>query len=161
MRIVAVTYLGHVPNSNSCAIDGFDRQLVQRIDPQRKGVNVDLILFRAEFDCAAGEDQCLRVDRARDVALRQIFFLKLSKIEINRDEPLIRNRDPWYGNQSDTQLVERNVGCLLFGNAVAADTILKNGDVGCAVLNDKRRRRSGWQLSQDRLRNGGDLGDGC
>src|SRR5207249_11682360 len=114
----------------------------------------------------AGEGRCLRVDRARDVALRQLFFLKVSKIEINRDERLfaavrIRNRDPRDGNQSDTQLIERNVGRLLFGNAVAADTILKNGNVGCAVLNDKRRRRSGWQLSQDRLRNSSDLGDGC
>ena len=73
--IVAIAHLGDVTYPNLRAIHDFDRQLVQAVDLSRKSIDVDRILDRAEFGCAAGKDERLIVDRGRDVGLRQVLLL--------------------------------------------------------------------------------------
>src|SRR5207237_8532659 len=125
LRVVAVTHLGNVADSNLGAIHYFDRQIIQVVDPRRKSIDVDGKLGRAKFSCATGENQRLIIDRGRYVGLRQVFFLKFSQIEIHRDKPLLaadrkRNRDAWNADQADANLIERNVEGRLFGKRVAA-----------------------------------------
>ena len=129
LRIVTVTHLGDIADCNLRTIDDLDRQLVQVVDTRRKSVDIDRILERAKLGRAAGEDERLIVDCGRDIALRQIFFLKLSGIEIDRDESRfaperIRNRDTRNTDQADANLIERDVESLLFGKCGAADAVL-------------------------------------
>ena len=151
LRIVAVTHLSDVTDSNLRAIDHFNRQIVQGVDPRRKSIDVDRILRRAKFGRATGKDQRLRIDRVRYISLRQVLFLKFSRIEIDRDESLLatereRNRDAWNADQTDADLIEREVKGLLFGKCVAADAILQDRNGGSVVLNNERWCRAGWKL---------------
>ena len=151
LRIVTVTHLGDVADCNLRAIDDLDRQLIQVVDTRRKSVDIDRILERAKLGRAAGEDERLIVDRGCDIALRQIFFLKFSGIDVDRDESRfaaerIRNRDARNTDQADADLIERDVESLLFGKSVAADAVLQNRDSGGIVLDDERRRSAGWKL---------------
>jgi len=92
------------------------------------------------------------LDRSRDIGLGEIFFLELSGIEIDRHQSRlaaerIRDRNARNAHQADTNLVERDVECLLFRKCVAADAVLAELEtVRGVVLNDERRGRAGWKL---------------
>jgi len=152
LGIVTVTHLGYVANCNLRAIDDLDRQLVQVVDTRRKSVDVDRVLERAKLSRAAGKDERLVVDRGRDIALRQVFFLKFSRIEINRDKSRlaterIRNRDARNADQANPNLIERDVESLLFGKRGAPYAVLQNGNGGGVVLDDEWWRSAWWELS--------------
>src|SRR5207237_6885726 len=106
LRVVTVTHLRDVTDGNLGAIDDLDRQLVEIVDLRGEGVNVDRVLERAELRRAARKDERLIVARVRDIALGQIFFLKFSRIEIDRDESRFaterkRNGDARNSDQAD------------------------------------------------------------
>ena len=120
---------------------------------------------RAKLGRAAGKDQRLIVDCGRDIGLGEVFLLQFSCIEIDRDESRLapereRNRDPRNTDQADANLIQGDIESLLFGKCGAADSVLQNGNSGGVVLDDERRRCAGGQLSQYRLGDGGDLGNG-
>ena len=58
----------------------------------------------------------------------------------------VRDRDARNADQTDANLIERNIERLLFGECGAADAILQNGDGRSVVLDDERWGGAAWKL---------------
>ena len=117
-------------------------------------------LFRADR-----RDQVLRRQRVGDVLPGQSARLQRRRIEVDLDLPLfaaigIGDRGAGHGDQRRAQLVDADIGEVLFGEAFARQRELNDRHRRGVVVQDQRRRRARRHLLEQRLRDRGDLGVG-
>ena len=96
-------------------------------------------------------DQVLRGQRAGDVLPGQPARLQRLRVEIDLHLALlaaewIGDRSAWHRDQRRAQLVDADVGEVLFGQALARQRELHDRDRGGDVVQDQRRRGAGRHL---------------
>ncbi|MEH2584734.1 hypothetical protein V1281_006629 [Nitrobacteraceae bacterium AZCC 2161] len=165
LRRIAVAHGGDVADIDHRAIDAADRQIAELIDLQRRVVEIDGVFEAADLLGADGRDQILRGKRIGNVLAGKAAGLQRARIEVDLDLPLlaperIGNRCTGHGDQRRAQLVDADIGKILFGEAIPRQRNVDNRHRGGAVVQDQRRRRARRQLLQQGLRDRGDLGVG-
>ena len=165
LRRIAVAHAGDVADIDHGAVDGLDRQIAEFFHPQRRIVELDDVFETADLLGADRGNQVLRGERVGDILPGQAAGLQRLRIEIDLDLALlaaerIGDRGARHRHQRRAQLVDADIGEVLFGEAFARQRDLDDRHGGGAVVEDQRRRRPGRHLPDHGLRNRGDLGVG-
>ena len=165
LRRVAVADGGDVAHIDHGAVDGLDREIAELLDLDRRIVELDGVFETADLFRADRGDQVLRRQRVGDVLARQTACLQRRRIEVDLDLPLfaaigVGDRGAGHGHQRRAQLVDADIGEVLFGEAFARQRELDDRHRGGVVVQDQRRGRTRRQLLEQRLRDRGDLGVG-
>ena len=91
-----------------------------------------------------------------------MFRLQGGSVDIHRHQPRLPAEGVWnrralHRDQLGAQKIQSDIVQLLFRQSLAAEPDLKNRHAGGRILNDQRRRGADWKLSDDRLRDRGNL----
>ena len=165
LRRAAVADMGDVMNVDHRAIDGFDRQVAERVDHGRRVVELNRVFKGTDFLRADRGNQVLRGERVGDVLageaarphrLRIDIDLHLAKLAAERPG----HRRAGHGDDGNADEVEAEVEQRLLGQAFARQRELDDRDGRGVVVQDQRRHGAGRHVPEQGLRDGGDLGVG-
>ena len=152
----------HVAHVDHGAVYLLDGQHGKFVDRAWRGVGAHVILASPDLCRTGWHHHVLRGHRGEQVARRDAFGLHLCLVHVDGDLRLLapvglRQNGTRHGDQRRTHGVRRQVGKLLFVQAVAADAKLQNRHAGSRKVDDLRRQNTGWQLANKVLRSRGDL----
>ena len=156
LRRIAVAHAGDVADIDHGAVDGLDRQVAEVLHLDRGIVELEGIFEAADLLGANRRDQVLRSQRVGDVLPGQAARLQRFGIEVDLDLALLAAERIWdrrarHRDQRRAELVDADVGEVLFGQAFTRQRDLNDRHRGGAVVEDQRRRRTGRQLLEQGL----------
>ena len=162
---IAVVHLGDVVHVDHRAADALDRQIAQIGDLRRRAVESDGIFVVADFLGAGGRGQILRGERVGDVEAGQAARLQRRGVEVVHHlrrlaAERVGDARPLDRDQAGAHEVETEIRQILFRQPLARERKLDDRHGRGAVIHDQWRCRAGWQLFDQGLRDGGDLGVG-
>ena len=124
LRRIAVAHAGDVADVDHRAVHGLDRQVAEFFHLQGRVVELDVVFEIADLLGADRRDQVLRGQCVGYVLSRKPAGLQRRRIEIDLHLALlaaerIRDRGAGHRDQRRTQLIDADVGEILFGKAFA------------------------------------------
>src|ERR1700733_37465 len=142
LRREPVTYRGHVPKVDRGTSNGLDGQIVQFLNSFRIHIQVDVVFELPHLDRTARQDEVLVTQYGKHIVRGKSLGLQQALVEIDHDLARFsakgkRNRRSRNCHQLGAQEVQRNVVELRFGEILARQAELKNGNGGRAVIQDK------------------------
>ncbi len=133
LRCVAITYVGDVAHIHHAAGHCLDRQVVERGHRVGAAVHLHVVFLRADFGCAAWQNQVLCVDGVDYVEWGKAFGLERAWIDIDHDLPHFSAERQWHGcalhrRELRADLAVAEVVELLLGQRVAGESELQDRD---------------------------------
>ena len=164
LRRKSVANVADVANVDGGAVDGLDRQIVQRRNRSGRAVGLDRVVDVAHLHIAGRQNDVLRVHGVDHIRRGKPVCLQFLGIDVDLHLALLaavrkRQRGALHCRELGAHEVLPEVVQLLLGQAVAGESKLQHRHAGGTVLNDQRRIRSLRILAKRRLRDRGDLRD--